>query len=118
MPDAGPMHAASPSATPREFEADLLLTAAAHLRAAQMQNSSRGELEDALVCNREMWAVFLASITNADNPLPVEIRQTVANLGLFVMRQTLAILSDPQPDRLDALISINCELAAGLRGRA
>ena len=118
MPDAGPMHAAIPSATPREFEADLLLTAAAHLRAAQTQNSSRGEVEDALAYNRELWAVFLASIADADNPLPMEIRQNVANLGLFVMRRTLAILSDPQPDRLDALIGINCELAAGLRGRA
>jgi flagellar protein FlaF len=111
------MQAAIPNATPREFEANLLLTAAAHLRAAQTREV-RGELEDALAHNRELWAIFLASTANADNPLPVEIRQNVATLGLFVIRQTLAILSDPRPERLNSLISINCELAAGLCGRA
>jgi flagellar protein FlaF len=50
--------------------------------------------------------------------LPVGLRQNVANLGIFVFKQTLAILADPKPEKLDSLIRINRELAAGLIERA
>ena len=50
--------------------------------------------------------------------MPVAIRQNVANLGLFVMNQTIAMMSNPQRESLDSLININRELAAGLLGRA
>ncbi len=54
-------------------------------------------------------------MTSNENPLPREIRQNVANLGLFVMNQTLAVIGNPQRERLPSLININRELAAGLR---
>jgi len=41
----------------------------------------------------------------------------VANLGLFVMNQTLALTAEPKPEKLGTLININRELAAGLLGR-
>jgi flagellar protein FlaF len=108
---------ASRNAAPREFEADLLLEAASQLKAAQAGHPNLSAIADALAHNRDLWTVLLHSISNADNPLPTEIRQNVANLRLFVVRQTLAMMSDPRPERLDPLISINCELAAGLRGQ-
>ena len=57
----------------------------------------------------------MTSATSPDNPLPAGIRQNVANLGLFVFKQTMAVLVDPKPDNLVSLININRELAAGLR---
>ncbi len=75
-------------------------------------------LDQALRYNRKLWTIFLASATDKQNPLPAEIRQNVANLGLFVMNQTLATISDPRPEQLKSLININRELAAGLMGRA
>ena len=57
-------------------------------------------------------------MTSSDHPLPVAIRQNVANLGLFVMNQTVSMMTNPQRDSLGSLISINRELAAGLLGRA
>jgi flagellar protein FlaF len=60
----------------------------------------------------------MTSATNPENPLPVNVRQNVANLGLFVLKQTVATLADPKPESLGALITINRELAAGLLGRA
>ena len=75
-------------------------------------------LDEALRYNRKLWSIFLSSVTDKENPLPVEIRQNVANLGLFVMNQTLATISDPRPEQLTSLININRELAAGLMGRA
>ena len=104
---------------PRELEADLLLKAASRLKAIQdAWEQSKPDLDDALLYNRKLWTIFLTSATSADNPLPTDIRQNVANLGVFVMNQTLAVMSDPRPERLSTLININCELAAGLRGGA
>lgn len=106
-------------ANPREFEAALLLEAALRLQDAQScGDGSRNDIADALMRNRQLWGVFLASIADADHPLPHEIRQTIGSLALFVNHETLAIVADPQPERLTALIGINRELAAGLLGPA
>ena len=40
----------------------------------------------------------------------------MANLGLFVMNHTVAVMSDPRPEHLGSLITINREVAAGLLG--
>jgi flagellar protein FlaF len=106
-------------ASPRELEATLLLKAASRLQAVQDGwDRTKPELDDALRYNRKLWTIFVTSITTPDHPLPLEVRQNVANLGLFVLNQTISILADPQPGRLAPLISINRELAAGLRGAA
>jgi flagellar protein FlaF len=106
-------------ASPRELEADLLLKAAARLQAIQdAWDEKRSDLDAALLYNRKLWTVFLTSITKPDHPMPAEIRQNVANLGIFVMKQTLAATTDPRPEQLKSLIHINRELAAGLRGAA
>lgn len=104
---------------PRELEANLLLDAACRLQTVQDSwDRHSGNLDSALNYNRKLWTFFLSSVTSNDNPLPVDIRQNVANLGLFVCKQTLAILADPKPQNLGSLININRELAAGLLGRA
>src|SRR5690349_21794082 len=106
-------------ANPRELEAQLLLKAAARLQSVQDGWAARkSELNNALLYNRKLWSIFLTSVTSAEHPLPVAIRQNVANIGLFVMKQTLAIAGDPQREHLNSLININRELAAGLLGRA
>lgn len=78
----------------------------------------RSDLDEALHYNRKLWSIFLTSVTNAEHPLPVAVRQNVANLGLFVMNQTVSIMGNPRREHLGSLISINRELAAGLLGRA
>ena len=103
------------TASPREVEADLLLKAAARLQSIRDSwNESRSRLDDALVYNRKLWTIFLTSVTNGENPLPAEVRQNVANLGLYVINQTMSMAVDPRPEQLNSLISINRELAAGL----
>lgn len=110
---------AKQTANPRELEADLLLKAAARLQAIRdAWESKRIELDEALLYNRKLWSVFIAAVTQPDNPLPAEVRQNVANLGVFVFNQTLETMSNPKPERLGALINVNREIAAGLLGRA
>ena len=104
---------------PRELEADLLLKAASRLQAiAEAWDRKRPELTDALLYNRKLWSIFMASATSPDHALPVAIRQNIANLGLFVMNQTVSLMTNPKREQLNPLISINRELAAGLLGRA
>lgn len=107
------------TANPRKLEADLLLRAASRLKALHDdRDHSRSEFEDALFFNRRLWSLLLAAVTNSGNPLPRNVRQNVANLGLFVLKQTLTLMADPNPDHLRPLIHINRELAAGLMSRA
>jgi flagellar protein FlaF len=109
---------AKQTGNPRELEADLLLDAAARLQAIRDGwDDRRPELDAALLNNRRLWSIFVTSATSADNPLPVGVRQNVANIGIFVFKQTMAILADPKPENLGSLININRELAAGLLGR-
>jgi flagellar protein FlaF len=96
-----------------------LLDAAARLQMIKDGWEAKySELDAALLNNRKLWTIFMTSATNPENPLPVNVRQNVANLGLFVLKQTVATLADPKPESLGALITINRELAAGLLGRA
>jgi len=109
---------AQKTASPREREADLLLDAAARLQAIRDGwEAKQTELHAALLNNRILWSIFVSSATNPANPLPAPVRQNVANLGLFVLKQTLATLANPKPESLVALIAINLELGAGLLGR-
>ena len=72
-------------------------------------------LNDALFYNRRLWSVFLDAVIAEDSPLPRPIAQNVANLGFFVFNHTLKIQMKPEPEKLRTLISINKEIAAGLR---
>ena len=107
-------------ASPRSTEADLLLEAAIRLQKVQGNWESRSisDLDDALRYNRILWTIFISTVTKADNPLPQAIRQNVANLGIFVMKHTIAILVEPKPEKISPLIEINRNLAAGLAGSA
>lgn len=107
-------------ASPRATEADLLLEAAFRLQKVQGNWDSKNinELDEALRYNRMLWTIFISTVTKAENPLPKPIRQNVANLGIFVMKHTLAILAEPKPEMISPLIEINRNLAAGLTARA
>ena len=38
-----------------------------------------------------LWTVFMTSVTRDDSPLPVDLRQNIANLGIFIMKHSLAL---------------------------
>ena len=71
--------------------------AAARLQAvSDGWDNGREQLDEALLYNRKLWSIFLTSVTRQDNPLPAAVRQNVANLGVFVMNQTLSLMTEPQ----------------------
>ncbi len=110
---------AKKTSSPRDLEADLLIKAAAKLQRVcdDWPNRAR-ELDEALLFNRRLWTIFATSATSPENPLPQQIKQNIANLSLFIFNQTISIQTDPKPEKVPSLISINKELAAGLRSAA
>jgi flagellar protein FlaF len=107
------------TATPREIEAQALLKAARQLQDVVENWSGAGSrLNSAILFNRKLWSIFMNEAINDENPLAVDIRQKIANIGIFVMKQTVEIQANPAPEKLKSLIDINCNLAAGLSGRA
>lgn len=105
--------------SPRLLEANLLSRSAGQLQRIRDDfDNSRGDLYQALLFNRKLWTIFVQSVTGEESQLPRTLRENIANLGIFVMKQTLAIQDDPRAQKLDVLININRELAAGLRAEA
>lgn len=106
--------------SPRERESALLMKAAAGLQRVkdEWDIGTREDLKTALTFNRKLWTIFMSSVTKADSPLPQEIRQNIANLGMFILNETREILLeiDPAPQRLDILVRLNRQIATGLRG--
>lgn len=105
------------TASPRELEASLLIKAAARLQSIRDDwGMAREQLDDAVTYNRKLWTILATSATRGDNPLPQDVKNNVANLAAFIFSHSMRILSDPTPEKLSTLISINANIAAGLRG--
>src|SRR6266700_664645 len=109
---------AQTTAAPRDIEAQALLKAARQLEEVKANwNGADKRLQEALLFNRRLWTIFMSAAESNDNPQPLEIRQNIANIGVFVMKQTVDMQLNPDPAKLKSLIDINCNLAAGLAGR-
>jgi flagellar protein FlaF len=107
------------TSSPREIEAQALLKAARQLKEVQANWAGPGkDMESALLFNRRLWSIFMSAAQTDENPQSLEIRQNIANIGVFVMKQTVEMQLNPDPAKLNPLIDINCNLAAGLSGRA
>lgn len=107
------------TASPRETEAQALLMAANKLQEV-VNNADMPEdrVLHALMFNRKLWTLFFSEALDNNNPQPLEIRQQIANIGVFVLTQTLALQVSPQREHFKSLIDINRNIAAGLSGRA
>ena len=107
------------TAHPREIEAQALLMAARKLQDVQANWAGPDKnMHKALLFNRRLWTIFLSAAETNDNPQPVEVRQNIANIGFFVMQRTIDMQMNPDPSKLKSLIEINCNIAAGLAGKA
>lgn len=103
--------------SPRDLEASLLLKAAAKIQSVRDDWANREkDLDEALTYNRKLWTILVSSVTNPENPLPQPIKTNIANLAMFIFNHTIAVTFEPNPKKLGILISINRDIAAGLRG--
>jgi len=100
--------------SPRETEGRALLEAARRLTAVKDRPDNKKEILDTVRLNWRLWTIFQSEVNSQESPLPPEIKSNVITLCNFIDKHTVDILSDPNPDKLDILISINRNIAAGL----
>jgi flagellar protein FlaF len=100
----------------RETESFVLLNAAARLQAIMDQWDEKSQdLGAALIYNRRIWTILVTGVTAPENQLPDNVKQSIVNLAMFIFKRTLDTEAAPAPQKLRSLISINREIAAGLR---
>lgn len=101
----------------REAEAAVLIKAANQLRGVRHDWPEHARtLNEALTFNQRVWMLIATDATAPESPLPEAIKENVGRLGLFVLRSCIDTMIAPTPEKLEALITINHHLAAGLQG--
>ncbi|MDB5511537.1 MAG: flagellar FlaF family protein [Enterovirga sp.] len=102
--------------SPRELEAAVLIKAASRLQAISDDwEGRRPDLGEALHFNQKLWTILVTSVTDDNNPVPSDVKQSIVDLAMFTFNRTVAVLADPEATKLTALVNINREVAAGLR---
>ena len=102
----------------RETEAAVLTKAARKLKACQnnWDASDRDEkLSEALKFNQLVWSIFQGELKKEDNPLNRKLRADLLRLSVFVDRRIFETIAEPSPEKLNIVININNNIAAGLR---
>ncbi len=103
----------------RGIEAVVLTKAARKLRECQNNweiDDHQRRLEEALKYNQRIWSIFQAELANDDHPLPKRLRSDILRLSAFIDRRIFETMASPSSDKLNIVIKINENLAAGLRG--
>jgi flagellar protein FlaF len=101
----------------RELEAHVLLKSAKFLTTLQKDwdNVTPDILEDTLKYNRQIWMMFYdTAIENTEGNRPNDLRSNIINLANFIFKREVEVMSKPTKEKLNVLISINREIAAGL----
>jgi len=104
----------------RDVEAEVLTKAAIQLKACQdnwdsAEQDREASLQQALDYNQRIWTILQGELSSNDNLLPVEIRRDLLRLSAFIDKRTLELTAFPEKDKLNVLIAINQNIAAGLR---
>lgn len=104
---------------PRETEARVLTQAAFKLIDCQRNWDAadrQTRLTSALKYNQRIWSIFQVEVAKADNPLPPAIKRDVLRLSQFIDQRIFDVMAFPAPEKLNIIIRINRNIAAGLRG--
>ena len=103
----------------RETEARVLAQAALKLKDCQDNwddEDRNAKLDEALKYNQRIWSVFQSELAREGNPLPGQLKQDLLRLGAFIDRRIFETMAFPAPEKLTAVININQNISAGLRG--
>ena len=74
------------------------------------------KLDEALKYNQRIWSIFQSELSRKDHELPKKLRLDILRLAAFIDRRIFETMAFPEPEKLNIVININNNLAAGLRG--
>jgi len=103
----------------RETEARVLTQAALKLKDCRDNWGAKDrdeKLDEALKYTQRIWSIFQGELSNEDNPLPRQLKINLLQLSSFIDKRIFETMSYPSPEKLTAVININKNIAAGLRG--
>ncbi|UCF93850.1 MAG: flagellar biosynthesis regulator FlaF [Desulfobacterales bacterium] len=102
----------------RETEARVLTEAAIKLKYCLDNWEAKDrcqKLDEALTYNQRVWTLIQSDLLDKNNPLPRQLRENILSLSAFIDTRIFNIMAYPAPEKLNILIDINLNLAAGLR---
>ncbi len=98
-----------------DLESRALIRAAAQLNSIKEHwDEEKENLSEVLEKNRLLWTVIASAVSEDTCQQPLEVRNNIANLAVFIFKRTMALLLEPKPEGLDILININVNIAKGL----
>lgn len=103
----------------RETEARVLTQAALKLKYCQDNWEAEGrddKLDEALKYTQRIWTIFQGELSKQANPLPRQLKINLLQLSSFIDKRIFETMSYPSPEKLNMVININQNIAAGLRG--
>lgn len=104
----------------RELEAHVLLKSAKFLKDIQddWDNVTPDILEETLKYNRQIWMMFYdTALENPEENRPNDLRSNIINLANFIFKREIEIMTKPEKEKLNILVSINRDIAAGLMAK-
>lgn len=110
-------HAQAHTTSQRELEARILLKSNKMMQ--DLLNNwdavTPEILEETLKYNRQIWMLFYdTALQNSEGDRPDDLRSNIINLANFIFKREVEILSAPEKDKFNILITINREISAGL----
>jgi flagellar protein FlaF len=101
----------------REIEA-MALTSCANMLSDCQKNwdapDREGTLNEVLRINQRVWSILQAELTRKDNPLPKKLKEDLLSLSIFIDKRTIQVMAHQELEKLNILININLNIAAGL----
>jgi flagellar protein FlaF len=102
--------------SPRSIEYDAFARITHRLKAAAVAGRQRMPvLASAIHDNRRLWITLAVDVSDANNPLPADLRARILYLAEFTHLHSSKVLSGEAD--IDALIDINTAVMSGLSDR-
>ncbi len=107
----------------RTLEARALLKCARRMQDLQEKwndaDLDHAAIDDVLTTNRKLWTLFYdTALENPEGNRPNDLRSNIVNLANFIFKRSIDMMASPTREKLDILITINREIAAGLAQQA
>jgi flagellar protein FlaF len=112
-------HVSKATRSGREVEAAVLTKAAVKLKECQDNWDAPDrdhKLDEALKYNQRIWSIFQSELSREDHEIPKKLRLDILRLAAYIDRRIFETMAFPAPEKLNIVIDINNNLAAGLRG--